>query len=313
MSVRAPQMPDTTGLSPNCIPLFRELGDLKRVSSAQHEGSIASRLFLGAWGGLMTGHEARMVMQSTLVKALIATRLGDLDPAALRVMGLPPEDAFDVGCRAFDDAAQDLTHPFRDTLRASIQPTASAAMPHIGAPPACLVALTRQPRAGVTCPGRPRLLLLPQESHAEHSIMVAIYGACLADTFGSDPTEVFLAGLCHHLHNATIPDTGYSGEVLIGAHLDWLVARAFGDAIGQLSPKLAAVATGAMASIAQPGTPTAHAFHAADVIDRMLEIDQHFKLANVSMHHVLDDYGLVHAGPVKQFHDEVLRNVGLTA
>ena len=141
--------------------------------------------------------------------------------------------------------------------------------------------------------------------------MVAIYGACAAFDFGADPGEVFLAGLCHHLHNATIPDTGFAGEVLIGSHLDGLVARAWAEAIGQFPPSLGAAMADSMAQIADLDGPTAQAFHAADVIDRVLEIEQHFKLNDVTMRTVLDDYGLVHAGPIKPFHDQVLNAVGL--
>lgn len=67
----------------------------------------------------------------------------------------------------------------------------------------------------------------------------------------------------------------------------------------------------AQAEIADDAMPTARAFHAADVIDRVIEIDHHLRAARTTMDEVLGDYGLVHDGPVKTFHDRVLRDVGL--
>jgi hypothetical protein len=47
------------------------------------------------------------------------------------------------------------------------------------------------------------------------------------------------------------------------------------------------------------------------VIDRVLEIEQHLTAASGTMGTVLGDYELVHAGPVKAFHDSTLQEVGL--
>ena len=66
-----------------------------------------------------------------------------------------------------------------------------------------------------------------------------------------------------------------------------------------------------LTAIADDATPSARAFHAADVIDRVIEIEQHLKRGAVTMDLVLDDYGLVHDGPVKSFHDRVLAEIGL--
>jgi len=43
----------------------------------------------------------------------------------------------------------------------------------------------------------------------------------------------------------------------------------------------------------------------------VLEIEQHTLAASATMDTVLHTYELVHAGPVKTFHDHVLANVGL--
>ncbi len=47
------------------------------------------------------------------------------------------------------------------------------------------------------------------------------------------------------------------------------------------------------------------------MIDRVLEIEQHLRAASATMDTVLHTYELVHAGPVKPFHDRVLAEVGL--
>ena len=63
------------------LPLLRELGDLKRIRSAGHEGSIAERLFARGWAALAVGDQAGAVMRRTVAAALAAARLADLDRA----------------------------------------------------------------------------------------------------------------------------------------------------------------------------------------------------------------------------------------
>ena len=45
---------------PDLLPLLRMLGDLKRIRSAGHDGSIAARLFAAAWAGVAAGFSAVM-------------------------------------------------------------------------------------------------------------------------------------------------------------------------------------------------------------------------------------------------------------
>ena len=47
------------------------------------------------------------------------------------------------------------------------------------------------------------------------------------------------------------------------------------------------------------------------MIDRVTQIAQHLRPASISMSTVLDELELVHAGPVKPFHDRVLAEMGL--
>lgn len=293
-------------LSPAILPLFRELGDLKRIRSADREGSIAERLFRDAWAALHAGEPASDVMARTVAAALAAARLGDLSLLKLRALGLGTQ-AVAVLQRSFDEVAAYL----EPNLAARLRPALAEGAPEQGPAPGFVDRLARQPRAGVTCPGRPRIMLQPPENHAEHCLMVAVYAVVAAPIHGADPTPTFLASMAHHFHNAAMPDSGFSGEVLLGDALDGVIACARDEALADLAPVLQDGVRAALAPIAGDTTPEARAFHVGDVLDRVLEIEQHLRAATVAMSDVLGDYGLVHDGPVKGFHDRILRETGL--
>ncbi|MBE7218641.1 MAG: hypothetical protein INR64_09245 [Caulobacteraceae bacterium] len=289
------------------LPLFRELGDLKRIRSAGAPGSVAERLFARAWAALSRGEPAREVMRRTTAAALAAARLGDMDLASLQDLGLSAAQADAVLRRSVDEVSGPLDSSLVDDLKAAL----AAGAPEAGSGPDFVDRLARQPRAGVTCPGRPRLLLQPPESHAEHCLMVAVLGVLASPGEGADPTQAFVAGLAHHLHNVFMPDSGFTGEVLLGEHLDPVIARTRERALGELAPDVADRVRAALAPIGGDATPEARAFHIADVLDRVLEIEQHLKAARVSLDDVLGPYALVHDGPVKPLHDAILREAGL--
>lgn len=294
-------------LDAGLLPLFRELGDLKRIHSAGRPGSIASRLFQAAWAGLVSGIDVAEVTLRTTAAAVAAARLGDLDLTKLLELEVDHAAAVAILERAFNAVAAAVAPDLAMSLRNAL---AAGPLPAGDVPPFVLL-LAEQPRAGVTAPGKPRIMLTPAENHAEHSLVVAVYGVLAAPAFGADPVDVFLAGMAHHLHSAAMPDSGYAGEVLLGKHLGTVIATARAQAAAQLSPELRARLDRATAPLASDRTAAARAFHAADVIDRVLEIEQHLAAQRVDMALVLDDYGLVHDGPVKPFHDRVLAAVGL--
>ncbi len=294
-----------TGLSPDALPFLRELGDLKRIRSAAAPGSIAERLFVAGWAALARGTPPAQVMEQVTAAAIVAARLGDLDLATLRALGLG-DAAVAVLDRAFDELLADVPAALRRRLRAALP----LGRPAPGDTPPFVAKLAQQPRAGVTCPGRARIMLQPPENHAEHCLMVAVYGVLAAGWQEADPVAVFLAGMAHHLHNADMPDSGYSGEILLGDRLDDVVAHARAAALAELDPALGAQVSAALAPIAGDATPAARAFHIADVLDRVLEIEQFGRAAQLTMTVVLDDYGLVHDGPVKAFHDRILADAG---
>ncbi len=290
------------------LPLLRELGHLKRIRSAGRRGSVASRLFRSAWADLVSGEPIEAVALATTARALAAARLADLDPALLARLGLSVEEAAGIQRDGFDDVAGCVAQPLRSQLRAALASGAEAR----GSPlPGFVEALDEQPRAGITCPGRPRIVLQPPESHAEHCLAVAIYGVVLSPCYGADPGTVFLAALAHHLHNAAMPDGGFTGEMLLGPHLERAIWNATEAALGELSPHLRAVVEEARTILADADSPEGRAFHAADVIDRVLEVEQHLVGARLTMGDVLGEMALVHDGPVKPFHDRVLREMEL--
>ena len=299
----------SVGLTPAALPFLRELGDLKRVFSAQAPGSIAERLFALGWAALVRGDAPATVMAQVVGAALVSARLGDLDLATLTALGLG-DAAVAVLERAFDEVTGDLDPALAQRLRATL----ADGRPAPGAVPSFVGKLARQPRAGVTSPGQPRILLQPAENHAEHCLIVAVYGVLASAWHGADPVPVFLAGMAHHFHNADMPDSGYSGEMLLGDRLDTAIATgrtACLDELAAANASLAATVTAALLPIAGDATPEARAFHVADVLDRVLEIEQHLRAATVTMDLVLGDYGLVHDGPVKTFHDRILADAGL--
>ena len=294
-------------VSPAVLPLLRELGDLKRIRSAGRDGTIATRLFEGAWSAWLAGEASEPVALRAMAQALAAARLGDLDHAKMGELGLSDADRRVAMERAIDEVAG----PLDEGLVAQFKAVLDQPLTMASDLPAPIAALRDQPRAGVTGPGKPRVMLQPEENHAEHSFIVALYAGLLAPGYDADPAHAFWHGMIHHLHSAAMPDAGYTGEVLLGDRLDAVIERARELALAELPADVAGTCREHLAAIADDATPSAQAFHAADVIDRVIEIEQHLKRSGVTMGFVLDDYGLVHDGPVKPFHDRVLAEVGL--
>ena len=294
-------------LTPALRPLLEELGELKRVRSAGRDGSIATRLFRQGWARLVSGEDVDAAMRATVADALAAARLGDLDAAALSAAGMTAAEILAVRRRAVDEVSADLAPELRVVLRKGLDaaPAPGVVLPRF------VAQLAEQPRAGVTCPGKPRLLLEPPENHAEHCLMVAVYGVVLSPCYGADPATVFLASMAHHLHNALLPDSGFTGEVLLGDRLDAVFARATAIALEELPAPLRDAVVAARRILPDAGSGDSRTFHAADTLDRVLQIAQHLRAGQTTMRYVLHDMALVHEGAVKDFQDVVLRETGL--
>ncbi len=142
-------------------------------------------------------------------------------------------------------------------------------------------------------------------------MIVAVLAVILAPRFDADPATAFLAGMAHHMHNAHLPDSGFAGEILLGEHLGPVMQRLFARELATLPTPLAAATTSALASIADASTPVGRAFHAADVIDRVLQMRHYDRVARFTVDQALDDMDLVHAGPTQSFHYAVLQDAKL--
>jgi len=285
------------------LPLFRELNDLKRLYAANRGGgfSYAAHTFRVAWGAILEGDLAATNFLAS--RAWAAARLGWFDEEVATVAGLTAGQLEEILRRS----AESFELP-EVGLRVDFQ---APARPLSAENPWWVEALSRQPRAGATCPGKPRLILEPAENHADHCLIVALYAWFLAPHFQANPDECWLAGLCHHFHNALLPDAGFSGEEMLGEHLQAIIERLRGTVLRELPGNVCADVTKIFSEIRSDETPLARTFHAADTIDRVLQMQHYERVANFQTRHALQDLHLVHAGPTQKFQIAVLESCGL--
>ena len=287
-------------------PLLAEIGNAKRVRTASAPGSLAEQAFARAWARLVEGEDAEQVALSETAAAVARARLAGIDGPVLQAAGLTSGQALDVLLRGYDELAAAVPSGLRDRLRQALPRVRPA-----GEPPALAPALNAQPRAGATAPGRARLVVEPPESHGDHCLTVAVYGVLVAPLVRADPVPPFLVGLAHHLHNVALPDAGFAGEVLLGDHLTPVLGELERQELDRLPSALADRLRTVLALRADAVAPESQAFHAADVLDRVLQVHHHARAAAFTAAQALDDLELVHEGPVQAFHLDVLRSAGL--
>ncbi|MEJ2867892.1 HD domain-containing protein [Actinomycetospora sp. OC33-EN08] len=288
------------------VGCLREIGDLKRVHVAGRPGSIADHAFLRAWSALAGGADPTSVADAECAAAVAGARLAGLDAGVLRDAGLHDDEARAVRARAIAEVGAALPDDTRHRLVDAPNPVEDLA--HA---PAFAAVLVDQPRAGATAPGRPRLIVEPPEDHGEHCWAVAVYGALLAEQHGADRGEAFLLGLAHHLHNVAMPDAGFAGEILLGDHLEPVLERLTERELATLPTALADRLRPLLAARSDADTPLGRAFHAADVLDRVLQVHHHARAAAFTAKDALVDLELVHVSPVSAYHDAVLTEAGL--
>jgi hypothetical protein len=293
------------------VPLFRELVDLKRLRAAHTSGSIAQRLFLRAWARWTSGEELSRVAREETARALIATKLAAVDAEVLGSGGLDEAARRAIFERAFEASSGALEPNFRAGLgQIARDLAAESAKTELQAPEFALL-LANQPRAGATRPGFARVVLEPAENHAEHCAIVAVGGAIAAPFFGAAPEAAFLTGLCHHFHNADLPDAGDAGDHLIGEHLSTLQDTFRARAIAQLPGELQCAARASLDAVYRSDTPESRAFQTADVLDRVLEMEWHARSAAFTLGVALEEMDIVHPGPVQAFQAQIMRAAGL--
>lgn len=287
-------------------PLLTGVGDAKRVRIAGTTQSLAEQAFSRAWARLIAGEDERVVALSETAAAVARVRLAGVDGAVLRLAGLTDSEARDVLWRAFDEVAG----PLDDGLRAELRECLALPLP-MPQPPALTARLIAQPRAGATAPGKQRIIVEPPESHGDHCLTVAVYGVLIAPMFGADPVEPFLVGLAHHLPNVELPDAGYAGEVLLGPAYERMLTTLEERELAALPEALADRLRTVLRLRADAEACESQAFHAADVLDRVLQVHHHARAAAFTADQALDDLEIVHAGAVQGFQLSVLTAAGL--
>lgn len=289
--------------------LFGEMNDLKRVRVAHAPGSVSEAAFSRSWSFLLSGEDPENVALLETARAVAAARLGGMDAAVLKRGGLTDSEVGAVLHRAFDAVSEPITENLR--VRLSEFLSDGNEENSVDSLPGFVGALARQPRAGCTRPGRARLMLEPPESHAEHCQTVAVYAVLLSEEFGADAGDVFIAGLAHHLHNAAMPDSGFTGEMMVGEHLERMMQSFLEQALSELPASLRAEVERVLLLIGDAENPVGRAFNAADVMDRVLQMQHYARGASFTLDQALEEMNLVHEGPVKDFHEAVLNSSAL--
>ncbi|MBV8953923.1 MAG: hypothetical protein JO179_07285 [Solirubrobacterales bacterium] len=313
-AVSTPATATSLAVDPAAIRgVLEELCALKGARIAGESGSVLDRLFLQAWAALLADAPVELIALGVTARALVATRLGGIDAQLLVQEG----GASEVQASAAETTA------LRDALGESWDERATAWLAGALSSPQVLTTesarapefarrLAEQPRAGITAPRQPRLPLSPPESHAEHCVVVACTAALMSLRERADPTPAFLCGLAHHVHNAWLPDAGFAGETVLGeSALATVVGNLRRRALSQLPEQLAARVTAALTLVEADEGVSAHAFQAADVLDRVLHLRRYERQASFSLQVAVDEYEIVHAGPLQELGLQVLDAAGL--
>ncbi len=218
--------------------------------------------------------------------------------------------------RAFDDVADRSTR----ICAAIAAGDSRLADDESNAEPAFVELLVRQPRAGRHASGpassrararrKPRRSLLGRHRDGR---------AARTALWDADPAEAFLTGLSHHLFNATLPDAGYAGDVLIGGDLiGRMMLHANDQQIATLPDHRRPLVRDSIDRTKPNGfdEPAARAFHAADVLDRVGEMAWHERSARFRLIDALGSdtragqLDICHRAFTKTFQHDVLTSAG---
>ena len=292
------------------LGFLRELNDIKRLYALNlGSHSYATRVFLGATEAL---HTDKPLQADVWCAAIVgAARLGAMTPSVLQDIGIDKTDRI-VVLRNSVLAQQSLSRSLRDTLTTACDLLDQICMERTTDHPTWAMRLAASPRAGATCPGKPRIALEPAETHSDHCVMVAAYAFLLADIFGADREDAWLIGLCHHLHNAYLPDAGFTGEMLLGDHLDRVISSLRLRALDTFSVQYRHRVSRLFDEINDLESPLAQTFHAADTIDRVVQMEHYERAAQFRVATALEEFNLVHEGAAQEFQHNLLRSIGIS-
>lgn len=291
------------------LDFLRELNDIKRLY-AQNIGneSFATWAFRRACAGLTDGQPLQADIWCAAIVS--AARLGAITPEILRDAGLSEIERLRIFQQSIETHVS-LSNDVRSALTKACCAFDGISSGNTSSPQDWVERLAAAPRAGATCPGKPRIALEPPEMHSDHCMMVAVYGYLLADLFGAKREDAWLIGLCHHFHNAYLPDAGFTGEIMLGPHLHQVIEAFRLRGIHALSPELQGRVICLFEEIIGVSTPLAKTFHAADTLDRVIQMEHYERVAKFRVMHALTDLNLVHEGPAQKFQHDLLNSVGL--
>ena len=290
------------------VPLFWEINNLKRIRAANLKKSFAAKLFESAWRQIIGGVNIRAVAVETARNVLVAANLGAIDAEVLSSAGLKQTEVATILRRAFDTDTAPIDAELRTEMRETIDGKSNLSEienPHF------VELLIRQPRSGATKTGAPRRIFDQPENHAEHSIIVGVYAVLLAPVYAAEIETIFFAALAHHFHNAYLPDSGFAGEKSLGEFLPRVFDAFRRKCFLEIPEKLHEKIWSALEIIETAEAPEAKAFHAADVLDRVLQMRHHAEANEFTLKYAMEEVELVHVGAIQEFHYDVLRAANL--
>jgi 5'-deoxynucleotidase YfbR-like HD superfamily hydrolase len=293
-------------VTPGLAGLLGELSDLKRVRVAGRDGSLAEQGFARSWAALAAGDAPADVALRETARALAAVPLGGIDGALLAEAGVG--DAGDVLRGAVDLAAGDRVDP---ALRAALRSAVTGTDPEGAGPPAFVAALAAQPRAGATAPGRPRLVLEPPESHADHCFAVAVGAVLLAPGCGATPARASSARSRTTCTTRACPMRGSRVRRCSATGTTGSWSTSPDAALASSRRRCATACRAALGLNLHVDTPEARAVVAADVLDRVVQMRQYARTAAFTLDVALDELDLVHAGPLQAYGLAVVDRAGL--
>ena len=292
------------------LEFLREINDVKRLY-AHNLGpdSYASLIFLGATKALCCDEPLQADVWCAAIVG--AARLGAITSTVLQDIGIDKRESSAILKNSIL-VQQSLSAPLRDSLTNACDLLVEICLERLPKNPDWVTRLAATPRAGATCPGKPRIALEPAEMHSDHCVMVAAYAFLLADTFGANREDAWLIGLCHHLHNAYLPDAGFTGEMLLGNHLVGVVSLLRSRVLDTFSVHYRNRVSCLFDEINDLQSPLAKTFHAADTIDRVVQMEHYERSAKFRVATALEEFNLVHEGAAQEFQHELLRSIGMS-
>ena len=292
------------------LDFLRELNDVKRLYARNlHVHSYASLVFCAGAKALSTGESLKADVYCASIVS--AARLGAITLDVLLDSGISQQKA-NVILKQSISVHKSLSIPLRHSLLAACDSFDQVRIGDTTCLPDWVIGLATSPRAGATCPGKPRIALEPAEMHSDHCLMVAAYAYLLADVYGACREDAWLIGLCHHLHNAYLPDAGFTGEMLLGDQLDNVVNSLRLRALNTISVNYSDRIVQLFIEINDLSSPLAKTFHAADTIDRVVQMEHYERAAQFRVSKALEEFNLVHEGDAQEFQHDLLRSLGIS-